>query len=150
MKNLLNVSEIKVEFKPKFKLFKCPTVSKSNKAYDVLIQVWDKDLISFLEEFKIILLNNANRVLGVVDIAMGDKNFVPIDMKVIFSIALKASPSKIILAHNHPSGKLEPSPQDKAITTKAVEAGKVLDIKVCDHIIVSEDGYYCLKDDGYF
>lgn len=80
---------------------------------------------------------------------MGGKDFVPVDMRIICSITIKASISKIILAHNLPSGKLEPSPQDKAITNKAVEAGKVLDIEVCDHIIVYEDGYYSLKDEGY-
>lgn len=150
MKNLLNVSEIKVEFKPKFKLSECPQITNSKDAYEILIQVWDKGLMSFLEEFKVILLNNANRVLGIVDIAMGGKDSVLVDMRVIYSIALKGSASKIILAHNHPSGKLLPSSQDKAITNKAVEAGKVLDIEVCDHIIVSEDGYYSLKDEGYF
>lgn len=150
MKNLLNVSEIKVEFKPKFKLSECPQVTNSKDAYTILMQVWDKGLMSFLEEFKVILLNNANKVLGVVDIAVGGKDFVPVDMKVIFSIALKASASKIILAHNHPSEKLEPSNQDKAITNKAFEAGKVLDIEVCDHLIVGVEGYYSLKDEGYF
>lgn len=102
----MNVSEIKVEFKPKFKLSECPQVSSSNEAFKILKNVWDEGLMTFLEEFKVILLNNANRVLGVVDIAMGGKDFVPVDMKVIYSIALKASASKIILAHNHPSEKL--------------------------------------------
>lgn len=146
----MNVSEIKVKFVPKFKVSECPKITNSKDAYQVLMQVWDKGLMTFLEEFKVILLNNANKVLGIIDLAKGGKDFVPVDMKVIFSIALKASASKIILAHNHPSGKLEPSPQDKAITNKSVEAGKVLDIEVCDHIIVSEDGYYSLKDEGYF
>jgi DNA repair protein RadC len=114
------------------------------------MEVWDKGLMGFLEEFKVILLNNTNTVLGVADIAMGGKSFVPVDMKVIFSIALKASASKIILAHNHPSGKLVPSAEDKALTNKALEAGKFLDITVCDHLIVSEDGYISLKDDGCF
>ena len=150
MKNLLNVSEIKVEFRPKFKLSECPKVSNSKEAYTILMQVWDKGLMGFLEEFKVILLNNANKVLGVVDIAVGGKDFVPVDMKVIFSIALKASASKIILAHNHPSEKLEPSNQDRAITNKAVEAGKVLDIEVCDHLILSTTSYKSLKDEGYF
>lgn len=88
--------------------------------------------------------------MGIVDIAMGGKDLVPVDMKIIFSITLKASASKIMLVHNHLSSMSEPSPQDKAITRKAIEAGKVLDIEVCDHIIVSEDGYYSLKDDWYF
>src|SRR5690606_17530548 len=111
----------------------------SKEAYTILMQVWDKGLMGFLEEFKVILLNNANKVLGVVDIAVGGKDYVPVDMKVIFSIALKASASKIILAHNHPSEKLEPSNQDMAITIKAVDAGKVLDIEVCDHLIVGAE-----------
>lgn len=149
MKNLLNLSEIKVEFVPKFKLSECPKVSSSSEAYKLLMQVWDKGLMGFLEEFKVILMNNANRVLGIVDIAMGGKDFVPVDMKVIFSIALKASASKIILAHNHPSETLAPSSADKAITGKAVQAGKFLDIEVCDHLIVGTDGYHSSKDEGY-
>ena len=106
--------------------------------------------MSFLEEFKVILLNNANKVLGIIDLARGGKDFVPVDMKVIFSIALKASASKIILAHNHPSEQLQPSSADRAITKKAIEAGKFLDIEVCDHLIVTHDKYLSLKDEGYF
>lgn len=106
--------------------------------------------MSFLEEFKIILQNKANRVLGVVDIEMGGKAFVHVDMKVIFSIALKASSSRIILVHNYSSGKLDPSAQDKALTNKVVEAGKVLDIEICDHKIMSEDAYYSIMDERYF
>lgn len=148
MTNLNCVSEIKVSFKPEYDIKKRPIIRSSKDAYEILLKVWDKGLMSFLEEFKVILLNNANRVLGVVDIAVGGKDYVPVDMKVIFSIALKASASKIILAHNHPSDKLIPSPQDKAITSKAIEAGKVLDFEVCDHIIIGIDEYYSMKDEG--
>ncbi len=84
--------------------------------------------MQFLEEFKVLLLNNSNKPLGVVDISVGSKDGVMVDMRVIFSIALKASACKIILAHNHPSGKLTPSDLDRDITRKAKEAGKVLDI----------------------
>lgn len=150
MKNLLNVSEIKVEFVPQFKLSECPKIANSKQAYELLMQVWDKGLMTFLEEFKVILLNSANKVLGIIDLAKGGKDFVPVDMKVIYSIALKASASKIILAHNHPSERLEASSADRAVTTKAVEAGRLLDIEVCDHLIVSPDGYLSLKDEGYF
>lgn len=146
----MHVSEIKVEFVPAFKISECPKVTSSKDAYIILMSVWDKGLMSFLEEFKVILLNNANHVLGIIDLARGGKDFVPVDMKVIFSIALKASASKIILAHNHPSEKLDPSTNDKAITNKAVEAGKILDIEVCDHLIVSPESYLSLKDEGYF
>lgn len=137
MKNLLNVSEIKVECKPKFKLSECPTVSKLNDAYDVLIQVWDKYLMSILDVFKIILLNKENRVLGVVDITMGGKDFVPVERKDIFSIAIKASASKIILAHNYPFEKLVASSRDIALTKKAVERRKLLYIEICNHLLIS-------------
>lgn len=144
----MHVSEVKVSFEPNYCMNNRPIVTSSKDAFKVLQMTWDKGLIQFLEEFKIILLNTSNRVLGVANIALGGIDFVPVDMKIIFSIALQSSARKIILAHNHPSGKLIPSPQDLAITRKAIDAGKVLDIEVCDHIIVSEDGYYSLKDAG--
>ncbi|MHC8949612.1 JAB domain-containing protein [Sphingobacterium hungaricum] len=150
MKNLSNVAEISVQFKPEFKLSECPQITNSKQAYQILKSVWDEGLMQFLEEFKVILLNNANRVLGIVDVSMGGKDSVMVDMRVMFSIALKASASKIILSHNHPSGKLSPSPADKALTKKAVEAGKVLDIDVCDHLILIRDEYYSMKDEGDF
>lgn len=150
MKNLLNVSEIRVEFVPEFKISECPLITNSQQAYKILMQVWDRSVMSFLEEFKVVLLNNANKVLGIIDLARGGKDFVPVDMKVIFSIALKASASKIILAHNHPSEQLQPSSADRAITKKAIEAGKFLDIEICDHLIVTPDKYLSLKDEGYF
>src|SRR5690606_18235850 len=149
MEKFNQVSEIKVQFSPNFKPSERPKITKSSDAYKVLLTQWDAGIMQFLEEFKVILMNNANRVLGIVDIAMGGKDFVPVDMKVIFSIALKASASKIILAHNHPSETLAPSSADKAITVKAIQAGKFLDIEVCDHLIVGTDGYHSSKDEGY-
>ena len=73
MKNLMNVSEIKVEFKPNFKLSECPQINQSKDAYEILKRVWDEGILSFLKEFKVILLTNANMVLGVVDVGMGGK-----------------------------------------------------------------------------
>ena len=148
MENYFNVSEIQVQFLPDFKPSERPSISKSSDAYKIFIAHWDAGLMQFLEEFKVLLLNNANRILGIVDISVGSKDAVMVDMRVIFSIALKASACKIILAHNHPSGKLEPSNADKAITTKAKEAGKVLDIEVCDHLIITPGGYYSFADNG--
>ncbi len=69
-----------------------------------------------------------------------------VDIRVIFAAALLSGASAIILAHNHPSGNLEPSFDDKKVTKKLVEAGKALDIKVFDHIIVTADGYTSMAD----
>ncbi|KGE16073.1 JAB domain-containing protein [Sphingobacterium deserti] len=143
-----NVAEIKVQFLPSFKPSERPTIKESTHAYSVLKTQWDEGLMQFLEEFKVILLNNANHVLGVVDIAMGGKDSVMVDLRIIFSIALTASASKIIMAHNHPSGRLSPSGHDRALTKKAIEAGKLLDIEVCDHIILTAESYYSMRDNG--
>ncbi|QQD12351.1 DNA repair protein RadC [Sphingobacterium sp. UDSM-2020] len=77
---------------------------------------------------------------------MGGIASVSVDMK---TIALKCFASKIILSHNHPSGKLIPSSHDHAITKKAIEAGKVLNIQVSDHFIRRINGYYSFRDEGY-
>lgn len=148
MENYSKVSEIKIQFLPDFKLSERPIITKSSDAYQILKKHWDAGLMQFLEEFKVILLNNANRVLGIVDIAVGGKDSVMVDMRVIFSVALKASASKIILSHNHPSCKLAPSSHDRALTAKAIEGGKFLNIEVCDHLIIADTGYYSMRDEG--
>ncbi|MEJ5143855.1 JAB domain-containing protein [Sphingobacterium sp. MYb388] len=150
MKNLSNVAEITVQFKPNFKVSECPQISDSSTAHTILKEFWDEGLMQFLEEFKVIYLNNENHVLGISDIAMGGRASVSVDMKTIFSIALKCCASKIILSHNHPSCKLIPSSHDHAITKKAIEAGKVLDIQVADHLIIGINGYYSFRDEGDF
>src|SRR5690606_9977089 len=125
MENLnknLNVSVIKVQYLPDFKLSERPIITKSTDAYKILLSQWDTGIMQFLEEFKVILLNNANHVLGIVDIAMGGKDAVMVDMRLILSIALTTSTSKITLAHNHPTGTLNPSSADRHLTNKALDA----------------------------
>ena len=67
----------------------------------------------------------------------------------MFQIALKMNASSIIISHNHPSGQLTPSDADKTITTKIREAGKLLDIALLDHVIITSEGYYSFADEGY-
>jgi DNA repair protein RadC len=94
------------------------------------------------------LLNRANRVLGIVDIARGGVSFNILDPKVIFSIALKGNASSIILCHNHPSGNLKYSTSDLTMTKRLKECGKMLDIVVNDHIIITNYGYISMTDEG--
>ena len=147
MQNLSNVSEIKVQFFPEFKPLERPIVRSSKLAYQVLLSQWDEGLMQFIEEFKVFYLDAGNHVLGVCDISMGGRSSVQVDMKTIFSIALKCCASKIILAHNHPSGRLYPSAADRQITKKIITAGEYLDIEICDHIIVTPRGYCSFKDE---
>jgi len=87
-------------------------------------------------------------VLGIVHISSGGLSGTVADPKVIFTSALKACASGIILCHNHPSGELDPSNEDLSLTRRLVDAGKMLDLKILDHLIISEDNYYSFGDDG--
>jgi DNA repair protein RadC len=122
-----------------------PKVASSKDAYEC-IQGTMADLDH--EVFKIILLNRANRVLKIEVISVGGVSGTVVDPKVIFKKALAVQASSIILAHNHPSGNLRPSQADLSVTKRLVKAGESLDIKVIDHLIVAEGGFYSFADEG--
>ncbi len=120
-------------------------ITSSKNAYEVLVPfLTDK----YSEEFRIILLDNSNKVINNIVIGKGGFSSTTADAKVIFKEALQNSASSIILAHNHPSGNKNPSNADINLTKKLIEAGKHLDIKILDHIIVVNDGYFSFADDG--
>jgi len=120
-------------------------ISSSKDAYEVL-----KPILSDLyhEEFHVLLLNRANKIIKIDLVSKGGFNGTVVDTRIIFKSALDAKASSIIAAHNHPSGTQEPSEQDNTITKKLVEIGKIMDIQVLDHIIFTEDGYYSYADKG--
>jgi DNA repair protein RadC len=100
------------------------------------------------EEFWIILLNKANRIIRKCMISEGGISGTVVDPRKIFKIALDNHASSIILGHNHPSGNTQPSDADQKITRKLKEAGAMLDVAVLDHIIIGDDGYYSFADEG--
>jgi len=100
------------------------------------------------EEFWILLLNRANRIISRETISSGGVSGTMVDAKLIFNRALARTASSIMLFHNHPSGGLTPSQADISLTRKLKEAGKVLDTQVLDHLIISERGYYSFADEG--
>ena len=93
-------------------------------------------------------MNKANRVLGISKISEGGLSGTVVDPKRIFQVALKANATSIIMAHNHPSGNVQPSEADLKITRKCRDAGALLDIAVLDHIILTADHYTSLADEG--
>lgn len=101
-----------------------------------------------LEQFKVVLLSRANKVLGIIQISSGGIAGTVADPKLIFASALKACASSIILAHNHPSGNLGPSQADIQLTRKIKAGGELLDISVLDHVILSSEGYFPFADEG--
>ena len=101
-----------------------------------------------MEQFKVLLLNRANKVLGIFEVSSGGSTGTVADPKLIFAAAIKANACGIILAHNHPSGNLQPSQADIDLTKRMKEGGRLLEIQVLDHIIVTTEGYYSFADEG--
>lgn len=100
------------------------------------------------EEFWVLYLNQANKIIGKEKISSGGIASTIADKRMIIKSALDRLAPAIILAHNHPSGNLKPSQSDIDLTNKTKEAAKLFDISVLDHIIVSSSGYYSFADDG--
>lgn len=100
------------------------------------------------EEFRIIGLSRSNRILGERLISKGGRTGTIVDGKMVFKELLDMKATSCILLHNHPSGKLEPSNSDIQITKKLVEFGKLIEIAVLDHLIISDVGYYSFSDEG--
>ena len=145
---LFQVAEITVSYQPKFKASERPTVSSSKDVYNFFSHNWDNTRIEMIEQFKIMLLNRANKILGIFTVSTGGVAGTVADPKVIFATALKGNASSIILAHNHPSGNLKPSEADRQLTNKLSQAGKLLDISVLDHLIITAGEYFSFADEG--
>lgn len=101
-----------------------------------------------IEQFWIILLNHSLVPIRKIKIAEGGISNVIVDQRRIFHEALQVLASQIVLVHNHPSGKLEPSAEDKRVTKSIVQSGEILQIRVLDHLIVSNQGYFSFMDEG--
>ncbi|MBR4136185.1 MAG: DNA repair protein RadC [Bacteroidales bacterium] len=102
------------------------------------------------EEFWAVFLNQAARILKIAQISKGGLTNTTVDVRMILQEALMQKATGIILCHNHPSGSVRPSLDDKNLTRQIVEAAKVLNIKVIDHVVVSGDSYYSFADEGFF
>ena len=102
------------------------------------------------EEFWVLYLNNANKVIYKSQISKGGITGTIVDVRIVFKIAFEQNAVGIILTHNHPSGKLEASDADKTLTRELKLAGNQLSISVLDHIIVTEKGYFSFRDENIF
>lgn len=110
-------------------------------------------IVSFLgnlpyESFYLMLLDNSNQLIKTVCVSEGGISGTLVDLKRVYKIALDNYTTGLILAHNHPSGNLQPSNQDQVLTKKIIEAGKLLEIKVLDHLIIGWNGYFSFTDEG--
>jgi len=123
-------------------------IRESKNAVDYLRQVWS-DNLNYLETFYIVHMDRSNHTTGWTMISQGGMHGTLVDIKVVCQHAVKSGCCAILLAHNHPSGNKLASREDIAITKKIVEACKNLEIKVFDHVILTEESYYSLVDEGH-
>ena len=141
------VAEISISYKPA--IANKPIITSALDAYNVLLQFFSEDTIQLQEQFVAMYLNRTNRVLGCYNLSKGGITGTVADLRLILGTALKTAATGIIIGHNHPSGNLVPSQADIQLTKKLLEASKVMDITLYDHIILCTDGkYLSLADEG--
>lgn len=145
---LLTVSEIELSYLPLVKPSERPKVVNHHDAYRLFLSTWDMSKIELYEQFKVMLLTKANRVLGICTLTSGSSAMTIVDPKQVFGVALKANATQVILAHNHPSGSLLPSVQDHESTKRVKLVGDYLDLKVIDHLIICAEGFYSFANEG--
>ena len=140
------VAEIQVSYNPS-KVFNFK-IEDSRKSFELILQKWEQDRIEMQEEVKVLLLNRNNKVLGIYALAKGGITSCVVDVRIILAVALKALATGIILVHNHPSGNLQPSTDDKKITEQLNSSCKLMGITLLDHLIITKDDYFSFADEG--
>ena len=147
MKNKVN--EIRISYCEKIGVINSPSMNNSEIVAKLLFENWDKQTIGLHETFKVLLLNNANKVKGTYQSSTGGLTGTLVDLRILFAVVLKTLSVGIILAHNHPSGTKKASEADINLTAKIKKAAELLDIRVLDHLIILPTGdYFSFADNG--
>lgn len=139
-------ARISVSYKPG--LMKDKTINTLEDAYEMVLDVWDKELINLQEQLIAFFLNRANKLIGYRLISSGTMSTCLIDIKLLVSLALHNMSSSVIIAHNHPSRALKPSNPDIEFTKKIKQALALIDVQLLDHLIISEVGKLSMFDEG--
>jgi DNA repair protein RadC len=140
------IGELKISYKTVAKPM--GKVLRSLDGYEFLRSVWDYDLMEYQEQFCLVCMSRSQHIIGYEFISTGGSAGTVVDPKMVFQAALLCNASCIMLAHNHPSGNLQPSDQDQRLTERLKRVGKDLDIPVIDHIIITKDSYTSFADQG--
>ena len=137
---LLGSSQIEIHYQRPH-LSEMYHITGVRSAVKLLRQYMNPKQMDLRESFWVILLSNANRVLGISEVAQGTSNSVQVNIKYIFQLALLTASNAIILAHNHPSGNVNVSKRDISETRKIQKLAKIMDVTVLDHIIITSESY---------
>lgn len=144
----LQVAEVKVNYQSNLPITNQFRINNSTDAEQIFRMNWGDD-IELVEEFNVLFLNRANYVKGLFRLSRGGLTGTVADPRILFATALKGLAVGIIVGHNHPSGSIKPSTQDIELTKKLKEIGKLHDIQLIDHIILTpQSGFYSFADQG--
>lgn len=143
------VNEIRISYKERISSPFWHKINSSKDAADMLFEDWDKNTIGLHESFKVVLLNNSNKVKGIYQLSKGGITGTLVDIRILFAVILKSLSVAVILTHNHPSGTLKASEADRQLTAKIKKAAVLFDVKVLDHILIVPNGdYLSFADEG--
>jgi len=145
---LYQVAEVQLSYSNRIPSSQMPVVTSSSEAYSVIMDSWQQDSLELFERFRVLLMNTGNRVMAVYEASSGGISGTVVDIRLLMITALKATATGIIVFHNHPSGNLKPSTEDRKLTQRIHQAATYLDIKLHDHLIVGKEGYLSFRDEG--
>lgn len=140
-------TEITVNYKRPDTASNMKKITSSLDACVIFKSIWS-DQIEYREESYLLLVNRANKLLGYLKLSEGGITETIIDLKMVLQTALKCNAQAFIIAHSHPSGNLRPSTADISLTKKLKEAGKLLELELLDHLIITAEGYFSFADEG--
>ncbi|MFD2965797.1 JAB domain-containing protein [Sphingobacterium bambusae] len=126
----------------------CYSINSSAKVAALLRSIWNSDEMEVRESFYLLCFSSRLDLLGFQKVADGGMDAILVDMRLLFSTALLCRSASIVIAHNHPSGTMKPSEADRVLTRQVDAAGKLLNINLNDHIILTAKGYYSFRDEG--
>ena len=145
--NYFTISEITVSYKDRIKASERAVIKHSSDVAGIMA-VACETCMEHHEEVHVLFLNCSNRVLGILNVARGGISGAIVDIRIILQTALKVSASAIVLAHNHPSGNINPSKKDIDLTQKLKSGCEAVGIKLFDHLIMTSETYTSLADEG--
>lgn len=143
------LKELQVKYTPSKKLYQGERITNSELAFQYVSDTFNHETIACQEQFNVLFMNNAHFPIGYYKASVGSNTATVVDIKLIMGLAVKSLSSCMIIAHNHPSGNLQPSDNDFMLTEKIKEACALFDIKLLDHLILSPcGGKYSFADNS--
>jgi len=139
-------NEVKLNYERQLLTSELYQIHSSSEVFEYVSKI--SDVQAPVESMGVVFLNRANKIIGHAILSLGGITGTVCDIRVLFSLALNCLACSIILWHNHPSGNLRPSEADRKLTQKVKEGGTLLDIKLLDHLIVTDTGYFSFADEG--